>query len=33
MEIRRERWSPWLRLKGYRLMEVVDVSATKDVKG
>lgn len=33
MEIRRDRWSPWLRLKGYRLIEVVQMNVNKNVKG
>lgn len=33
MEVRRRRRSPWLLLKGYRLKEIVDMKATKDVKG
>ena len=33
MELRKTIWSPWLRLKGYRLKEIVDTKATKDVKG
>lgn len=33
MEIRRAWWSPWLWFKGYRLMEVIDTRATRDVKG
>ena len=32
MEIRKKRWSPWLVLKGYELIEVIKVK-TKDVKG
>ena len=32
MEIRRNRRSPWLLLRGYRLIEVV-VLETKEVKG
>lgn len=31
-EIRRGRWSPWLLLRGYRLIDVV-VLETKEVKG
>lgn len=32
MEIRRNRWSPWLLLRGYRLIDVV-VLETKEVRG
>jgi hypothetical protein len=32
MGIRRNRWSPWLRLKGYRLIDVVKIEAWDEKK-